>query len=107
MAFALNYRLEVCVWLHVLHLLMQFDSLLESVSLVPHIFIFNRDHSIVHVSAEITLFRRFLVVEARIAGTEWIPLIALAYLEGQSPHLVFHELIVKITARAWVLADLL
>ena len=35
-----------------------------------------------------------LVLEPRVASPEWILLIALAHLEAQGSHLVFHQLVV-------------
>ena len=48
-AITLNARLEDCVWLQLLHFLVQFNRLLESHALFHDFLVLDRDHAIVHV----------------------------------------------------------
>jgi len=49
LTFAVNARLEHCVLLHLLYLLVQLDRFLEGHSLLHHVSVLYRDHSIVDI----------------------------------------------------------
>ena len=95
------------VWHHVLHLFMQLNSFLESVSLIHDILVFHRNHSIVHVYGLNLSLGLFLILEAGISCSKWVHLIPLAYLIAQSSHFVSHQLVVKIRSWPRILTNLL
>ena len=99
--------LENRVRLHLLQFFMLVEGFLESGTFLHDLFVFNRDHAIVHVGCHVWIFLLLLVIKARIGRSEWILLISLTYLEAKSSHFVLHELVVKVAARTRVLSDLL
>ena len=86
---------------------MQLYRLLKCVSLVHNVFVFDRNHSVVHVRRQLVLFNLLLVSETRIASAKRIHLVALAKLEAQCVHFVLHQLVVQVRAGTWILSDLL
>ena len=86
---------------------MQLNRLLEGKSFFHDFFILYRNHTVVHISRELGLFGLLLIVKSRISSAKRVHLIALAHLEAECPHLILHELVVQVTARAWILSDLL
>ena len=80
---------------------------MEEESLLHHLLVLDRDHTVVHISGELILASLFLVLETRIASAKWVLLVALAHLERQGAHLILHKLIMEVRAGAWVLSDLL
>ena len=106
-AVTLDSWLENGVRLQFLHFLVQFNRLLEGKSLFHDLLVLDGDHTIVHVSGHLVLFRLLLVLESWVSSAKWIHLVSLAHLEAQSSHLVFHQLVVQVGTRTRVLSDLL
>ena len=92
-AVALNARLEDCIWLIILQLLMQLDRFLESISLFHNLPVLHRYHAIVHVCCQLGLLGLLLILKPGIACAKRIHLVALADLEAKSAHFVLHKLV--------------
>lgn len=102
-----NNRLEHCTGLAILQRFVQLDRLLKCLSLIHDVFVFDRDHPVVHVGGQFVLFTLLLISETRVASAKRIHLIALADLVAQCVHFVLHQLVVQVGARTWILPDLL
>ena len=61
---------------------MQLNRLLECKPFVHDVFVFDGDHSIVHVGGQLAIFSWFLVAKAGVASAKRIHLVALAHLEA-------------------------
>ena len=94
----LNLGKEDSVWPHLLHLLVQLNGLLESITLLHDLLVLHRDHAVVHVNCHVVLgwATLFLVFKASLAGTKWIHLVPLADLVTESLHLVLHQLVMEV-----------
>ena len=106
---SLNDRLEDGIWSHILHLLVQFDSFLESITLLHDFFVFNTDHSIIHIHSQIVLLTAvlLLIIKSSFASSKWIHLISLTDLVAKGLHFVLHKLIMQIGSWSRILSNLL
>ena len=93
--------------LQVLNFLVQFNSLLECISLFHDFSVLDWNHSIVHICWQFIFLDLFLVLKARVSRSKGIHLVTLAYLEAQSTHFVFHELVMEVRSWTWVVTNLL
>ena len=89
-----------------MHLLVKLDRFLEREPLRHDFLVFDRDHLIAHICWHSLFQRLLLILEARIAGTKWIHLVALANLEAQRFHLILKQLVVDVGTGARVHPDL-
>ena len=87
---------------------MKLYGLLESITLLHHLLIFDTDHTIIHVNSHFILETAvlLLILKSSLTRSKWIHLIALAYLVTQSLHLILHELVVQVGSRSWILSYL-
>ena len=89
-AVTLNIWLKNRVRLHLLQLFMLVKGLLECGTLLHDLFVFDRDHSVVHVGGHLWIFLLLLVVKARFCCSKWILLISLADLKAKCAYFILH-----------------
>ena len=73
---------------------------------MDNFFVFDSDHSVSRIDGQIIFTCLLLISESGLRCAKWILLVALADLEAQGTHLVFHQLIVDVGAGTWVLPNL-
>ena len=103
----LNLWLEDSIGLELLDLLVELDGLLEGISFLHYILVFDRDHSVVHIRWKLIFLGLLLVFKAGVSSSKWIHLVTLADLVAKGSHFIFHKLVVQIWAGARIVSDLL